>query len=61
MSTDVCEAVGEQLAERVVQPERERVTPEERLLLRFYRQLSGPDQTFMRLAIEAMATRDRSA
>ena len=58
MSTDVREAVGEQLAERVAQPEREWVTPEERLLLRFYRQLDAGEQAFMRRAIEAMATRD---
>lgn len=58
MSTDVKTAVGEQLAERVAQPERECLTPEERLLLRFYRQLDAGEQAFMRLAIEAMATRD---
>lgn len=59
MISDVLEAVGEQLvAERVARPEREWVTPEERLLLRFYRQLNLADQTFMRLAIEAMATRE---
>lgn len=57
MSTDVREAVGEQLAERVAQPEREWVTPEERLLLRFYRQLDQGEQAFMRRAIEAVATR----
>lgn len=58
MGTDVHEAVGEQLAERVAQPDQEWITPEERLLLRFYRQLNQADQNFMRLAIEAMATRD---
>ena len=58
MSTDVKTAVGEQLAERVAQPERECLTPEERLLLRFYRLLDAGEQAFMRLAIEAMATRD---
>lgn len=58
MSTDVREAVGEQLAERVAQPEREWVTPEERLLLRFYRQLDAGEQAFMRRAIEAMVRRD---
>lgn len=57
MSTDVREAVGEQLAQRVAQPEREWVTPEERLLLRFYRQLDQGEQAFMRRAIEAVATR----
>lgn len=39
MGTDVDTAVGAQPAEQVAQPEREWVTPEERLLLRFYRQL----------------------
>lgn len=57
MSIDVNAAVGEQLAERVAQPEREWVTPEERLLLRFYRQLDQGEQAFMRRAIEALATR----
>lgn len=59
MGVDVKQAVGEQLAERVVQPDQEWMTPEERLLLRFYRQLSLADQNFMRLAIEAMAKRGR--
>lgn len=57
MNTDVNAAVGEQLAERVAQPAREWVTPEERLLLRFYRQLDQGEQAFMRRAIEALATR----
>lgn len=57
MSTEVREAVGEQLAERVAQPERECLTPEERLLLRFYRQLDQGEQAFMRRAIEAMTPR----
>lgn len=57
MSNDVKTAVGEQLAERVAQPAREWVTPEERLLLRFYRQLDQGEQAFMRRAIEALATR----
>lgn len=58
MGTDLDGAVGEQLAEQVAQPEREWVTPEERLLLRFYRQLDQGEQAFMRRAIEAIATRD---
>lgn len=57
MSSDVHAAVGEQLAQRAAQPEREWVTPEERLLLRFYRQLDQGEQAFMRRAIEAVATR----
>jgi hypothetical protein len=56
MSTEVREAVGEQLAGGA-QPAREWVTPEERLLLRFYRQLDAGEQAFMRRAIEAVATR----
>jgi len=58
MSTDVLEAVGDQPAERVAQPMMEWVTPEERLLLRFYRQLNKAEQEFMRRAIEAMASRE---
>lgn len=58
MSAEVHEAVGEQLAERVAQQARECVTPEERLLLRFYRQLDQGEQAFMRRAIEALAMRD---
>jgi len=56
MSTDVLEAVGDQPAELVVQPQQEWVTPEERL--RFYRQLGHAEQTFMRRVIEAMVMRD---
>ena len=58
MSSDVNAAVGEQLAQRVAQPERECLTPEERLLLRFYRQLDAGQQAYMCRAIEALATRD---
>lgn len=57
MSTEVREAVGEQLAERVAQPDREWVTPEERLILRYYRQLDVADQAFIRRALEAVAWR----
>lgn len=56
MSTEVLEAVGDQPGGQVAQPMMECVTPEERLLLRFYRQLSEPDRLFMRRAIEAIAT-----
>ncbi len=55
MSTDLDGAVGEQQAERVAQPQQEWITSEERLLLRFYRQLDGDGQAFIRRAIEAMA------
>ncbi|MDH1590522.1 hypothetical protein [Stutzerimonas stutzeri] len=57
MGTEVLEAVGSQSAERVVQPQMECVTPEERLLLRFYRQLDEAEQLFMRRALEAMVSR----
>lgn len=58
MSSDVNAAVGEQLAERVAQPDRDWVTPEERLLLRFDRKLDPGEQAFMRRCI---ARRRRSA
>ena len=61
MSTDVLEAVGGQPVDRVAQPLMEYVTPEERLILRFYRQLGEAEQMFMRRAIEAMASRMSSA
>lgn len=51
MSIDVNTAVGEQLAEWVAQPDRDWVTPEERLLLRFYRKLDAGEQAFMRRCI----------
>jgi hypothetical protein len=57
MGTEVLEAVGSQPAERVAQPQMECVTPEERLMLRFYRQLNAQDQAFMRRALEAMVLR----
>lgn len=55
--TEVHEADGGRLAELVAQPQMECVTPTERLLLRFYRQLDDADQVFMRRAVEAMATK----
>lgn len=58
MSTDVREAVAGQPVERVVQPQKEWVTPEERLLLRFYRKLNKAEQDFMRRAIEGMVPRE---
>lgn len=58
MSSELNAAVGEQLAEQVAHPAREWVTPEERLLLRFYRQLDAGEQAFIRRAIKALATRD---
>ena len=54
MGTDVLEAVGGQPPEQVAQPQMECVTPEERLILRFYRQLDAPEQAFIRRALEAM-------
>lgn len=58
MSTEVLEAVGDQPGGRVAQPMMEWVTSEERLLLRFYRQLGDAEQVFMRRAIEAMVSRE---
>lgn len=58
MSSDVREAAAAQPEDQGVQPLQERVTPEERLLLRLYRQLDQGEQAFMRRAIEAIATRD---
>ncbi len=57
MSTEVLEAVGDQPGGKVAQPMMEWVTLEERLLLRFYRQLTEIDQVFMLRAIEAVALR----
>jgi hypothetical protein len=59
MSSEVLEAVGNQPVERVAQPQREWVTPEERLLLRFYRQLDQAEQGFMQRAIEALVLQKR--
>lgn len=57
MSCDVREAAAGQSVDQGMQPLQEWVTPEERLLLRFYRQLDQGEQTFMRRVIEAMVTR----
>jgi hypothetical protein len=56
MSTEVLEAVDNQPEGRVALPMMVSLTPEESLLLRFFRQLREPDQLFMLRAIEAMAT-----
>jgi hypothetical protein len=58
MSTEVLEAVVDQPGGRVAQLLMESDTPEERLLLRFYRQLSAAEQEFMRRAMVAMIVRD---
>lgn len=58
MSTEVLEAVDDQPGGRVTRLLMECVTPEERLLLRFYRQLGETEQGFMRRAIEAMVCRE---
>ncbi|WP_333983499.1 hypothetical protein [Ectopseudomonas khazarica] len=58
MRSDVREAAAGQPEEQGVQPLQEWVTPEERLLLRFYRKLDQGEQAFMRRAVEALATRD---
>ncbi len=49
--------VGSQPGCEVAQPDREPLTPAERMLIRFYRQLDEGEQAFMRRAMEAMATR----
>lgn len=49
-------AEGRQPGCQVAQPDREPLTPTERMLIRFYRQLDEGEQAFMRQAIEAMAT-----
>jgi len=50
-------AEGRQPGCEVAQPNREPLTPSERLLLRFYKQLDEGEQAFIRRAIEAVATR----
>lgn len=57
MSSGVREAAAGQPEDQGVQPLQDWVAPEERLLLRFYRQLDQGEQAFMRRAIEALATR----
>lgn len=49
-------AEGRQPDCEVAQTDREPLTPGERILLRFYRQLDESQQAFMRQAIEAVAT-----
>lgn len=61
MTTKIQEAAAGQPVERVAQSLQEWVTLEERLLLRFYRQLNEADQVFMRRAVEAIARRDSSS
>lgn len=58
MSSDVREAAAGQPEDQGMQPLKEWVTPEERLLLRFYRQLDKGEQASMLRAIEALATGD---
>lgn len=58
MRSDVREAAAGQPEDQGVQPLQEWVTPEERLLLRFYRKLDQGEQAFMRRAIKAVAVRD---
>ncbi len=49
-------AEGRQPGYEVAQPDKEPLTPTERILIRFYRQLDEGQQAFMRQAIEAVAT-----
>ncbi|TBU78179.1 hypothetical protein [Phytopseudomonas daroniae] len=55
------EAVSSQPGAGVAQPDVVPLTPTERMLIRFYRQLDEGEQVFMRRAIEAMATRTPQA
>ena len=48
-------AEGRQPECEVAQLDKETLTPTERILIRFYRQLDEGEQAFMRRAIEAMA------
>lgn len=50
-------AEGRQPGCEVAQLDKEPLTPTERMLIRFYRQLDEGEQAFMRRAIEAMAKR----
>ncbi|XXF10896.1 hypothetical protein J3Q00_11340 [Pseudomonas sp. D2-3] len=50
-------AEGRQPGCEVAQPAMEPLTPTERMLIRFFRQLDEGEQAFMRRAMEAMATR----
>lgn len=59
MSIEVRVADGSQSVEPVAQPRMESVTPEERLLLRFFRLLDDAEQGFMHRAIEALVQMKR--
>lgn len=52
---DGLEAAGSQPGFKVAQPDAEPLTPIERMLIRYYRQLDEGEQAFMRRAIEAVA------
>ncbi|WP_168175675.1 hypothetical protein [Pseudomonas sp. PA15(2017)] len=54
---DGIEAVGSQPVVEVAQPDREPLTPLERMLIRFYRELDEGDQVFVRRAVESLALR----
>ncbi|MDP2747967.1 hypothetical protein [Pseudomonas sp.] len=57
MKTEVLEAVGDQPGGRVAQPMMDSMTPEEWLVLRFYRQLEGPERLMMIRMMEALVMR----
>lgn len=61
MSFEVIEAVDSHSEGSGAQPIMEWVTPEERLLLRFYRQLDEAEQAFMRRSIEALSFKKRQS
>ncbi|MES9072261.1 hypothetical protein ABEP30_12385 [Cutibacterium acnes] len=52
---EVLEAAGTQPTDSVVQPAMERLTVNERLLLKFYRELQPQDQDVLRHAIQVLA------
>lgn len=54
---DGLEAADSQPRRAVAQPDVEPLTPVERMLIRYYRQLDEGEQEFMRRGIEAMAVR----
>lgn len=55
--TQVREAEGTQPVVLSDQPEQEALTPEEWMLVRYYRQLDEPGRVFMRRAFEALVRR----
>lgn len=57
MGTDVLEALGDQSVSWVAQPLMDSMTPEEWLVLSFYRQLEGADKLILLRMLEAIVSR----